>query len=171
MSTIAGKVVHGDGLGKKLGFPTANVEVSEPPRERGVFAVEAEGPALGGKRFGVCNIGVRPTVSGRKLVVEAHFLGFSGDLYGSVVTLKLLAKLRDERKFGSLDELKAQIALDIQASSSYNEVVTAPAPASASSDASSDGDHFNADHNLLGRLVALALIAGFLAWLGRFLSH
>ncbi len=157
--TLRGVVVRGDGLGRKLGFPTANIEAAQPPAERGVFAVEGEGPALG-KRLGVCNIGVRPTVSGTKLVVEAHFPGFSGDLYGTRLTLTVLGRLRDERKFASLDELKAQIALDIEASYSYNALVT---------DASSD--KFNSDGNLLGRFVALACVVAFLVWLGRFLGR
>lgn len=153
--TARGIVVRGEGVGRKLGFPTANLSLSGPPPERGVYAVLGEGPALG-RRAGVCNVGVRPTVGGTRLVVEAHFPGFSGDLYGTAVTLRFLGRLREERKFESLDALRRQIALDIEASSRYNSAVT---------------DEFNADGNLLGRLVALALIIAFLWWLGRFLGR
>lgn len=115
MTVIEGVVVRGDGLGAKLGFPTANVACQTPPSERGVFAVEVEG--AGPKpRKAVCNIGTRPTVtSGPKLVVEVHIPAFSGNLYGEKLTVRLVRKLRDEMKFPSLDALKAQIAADVAA--------------------------------------------------------
>jgi riboflavin kinase/FMN adenylyltransferase len=106
---LSGVVVRGEGLGRKLGVPTANVAFEGAAPERGVWAVDVEGY---GKA--VCNVGVRPTVSGAgKLTVEVHVPGFSGDLYGKTLTLDFKRKLRDERKFSSVEELKAQIQRDI----------------------------------------------------------
>ncbi len=113
--TVEGVVVRGDGLGAKLGFPTANIAYQTPPAERGVYLVEVDG--AGPKPLkAVCNIGTRPTVtSGPRLVVEVHIPGFTGDLYGKKLTVRLVRKLRDERKFPSLEALKAQIAADVAA--------------------------------------------------------
>jgi len=106
-----GVVVKGERLGRKLGFPTANVEVEGGADRlpRGVHKVMVEG------RVGVCNVGVRPTVGGARLVVEVHIPGFTGDLYGKTLEVEILGKIRDEKKFASLDELKAQIAVDVAA--------------------------------------------------------
>ena len=111
---ICGKVVKGDQVGQTIGFPTANLDVAQlilPPN--GVYAACTE---LEGKFYRVAlNIGVRPTVAtGRpELRVEAHLLDFSGDLYDQEIELQLLAKLRDERRFGTVDELRQQIAYDV----------------------------------------------------------
>lgn len=112
--SLSGMVVRGDGLGRQLGFPTANVEVTGlalPPH--GVYAVHAE---TGGRSYrAVLNIGVRPTLAQARpqLRVEAHLLDFAGELYGRELELSFADKLRDERKFASLDELRRQIAADI----------------------------------------------------------
>src|SRR5882672_6183540 len=113
--SLAGKVVRGDGLGKQLGFPTANMDVKGltlPPR--GVYAVHAE--AEGRTWRAVLNIGIRPTLqnSNPKLQVEAHLLDFSGDLYDRELELTFADKLREEKKFGSLAELRDQIGRDIR---------------------------------------------------------
>lgn len=106
-------VVRGAGLGRQLGFPTANVELAAADLpERGVYkvSVERDGKALSA----VCNVGVRPTVDGTTGVhVEVHIPGFSGDLYGQTLRLTFLSKLREERKFPDLAALKAQIQDDI----------------------------------------------------------
>jgi riboflavin kinase/FMN adenylyltransferase len=154
VTSYTGVVVRGDGVGRQLGFPTANVRGEAPPPERGVWAVRVSGAGLS-RRPGVCNVGVRPTVGGAALVVEVHLPGFSGDLYGKTLELSFIAKLRQERKFSSLDELKAQIALDIAASSRYNKPMEEP--------------RVNADGNVIGRLGALIVLAGFGLWFGRFL--
>jgi riboflavin kinase/FMN adenylyltransferase len=113
--SISGMVTRGDGLGRQLRFPTANVEVAGlalPPH--GVYAVHAE---TGGRSYrAVLNIGVRPTLAQTQpqLRVEAHLMEFAGDLYGHELELFFVEKLRNERKFGSLDELRRQIAADIQ---------------------------------------------------------
>jgi len=112
--SISGNVVHGDQLGNKLGFPTANVDVTGlvlPPD--GVYAARvlmnrATHPA-------VLNLGTRPTVqtSKHERRLEAHLLNFSGDLYDQDLEVEFVAKLRDEMQFASLDALKVQIAADI----------------------------------------------------------
>ena len=112
--TIAGVVVAGDRLGRQLGFPTANLEVTGlllPPN--GVYAGlmnldKAPRPA-------VLNIGLRPTLAANapQLRVEAHLLDFNGDLYGRELEVTFVARLRDEKKFPALNELKAQIVRDI----------------------------------------------------------
>ncbi len=110
---ICGKVVTGDKLGRQLGFPTANLDVTGlvlPPN--GVYAGIIN---LNGKLYRVAlNIGFRPTVTaGVQLRVEAHLLDFDGELYGSELEIEIGEKLRDEKKFSSPDELKKQIAHDI----------------------------------------------------------
>jgi riboflavin kinase / FMN adenylyltransferase len=113
---LAGRVVRGDQLGRQLGFPTANLNVAGlavPPL--GVYA----GQAKVGRQWLPCvvNIGYRPTLdrSHRPLRVEAHLLDFEASLYDEWVELLFLNRLRDERAFASLDELKYQIQRDIQA--------------------------------------------------------
>jgi riboflavin kinase/FMN adenylyltransferase len=116
---LSGVVVHGDERGRTIGVPTANL--SAPPEilpPNGVYAVTAErhDPARGAwvpLGQGLTNIGVRPTVGGGRLSVETFLLDFSGDLYDAGLRVHLVARLRDEKKFASLDELKAQIARDL----------------------------------------------------------
>jgi len=112
--SLVGPVVRGDGLGKELGFPTANLDVrglALPPR--GVYAVHAE--ASGKTWRAVLNIGFRPTLQNPnpQLQVEAHLLDFQGDLYGQELELTFVDQLRHEQKFASLAELREQIARDI----------------------------------------------------------
>jgi riboflavin kinase/FMN adenylyltransferase len=113
---IAAKVVTGDQLGRQLGIPTANLEVAGlvlPPN--GVYAARAT--AHGESHIAVLNIGTRPTVQtgSHERRFEVHLLDFAGDLYGTELEVEIIARLRDESKFPSLDALKAQIALDIKA--------------------------------------------------------
>ncbi|MBI5884390.1 MAG: riboflavin kinase [Elusimicrobia bacterium] len=116
---LRGTVVRGAGLGRELGFPTANLELrpcgalSDAPC--GVFRVEVSGSRVRGMRLGVCNVGVRPTVesAGRK-IVEVHLLDFDGDLYDSELSVRFLGRIRDERRFKDLSALKAQIAKDVE---------------------------------------------------------
>jgi riboflavin kinase/FMN adenylyltransferase len=118
---LSGVVVRGDERGRVLGFPTANLDgVPEMLPPHGVYVVEVdEVDALGIARplaSGVTNIGVRPSVRAAGAVartIETFLLDFTGDLYGRRLRLHLLARLRAERKFGALDELKAQIARDV----------------------------------------------------------
>jgi riboflavin kinase / FMN adenylyltransferase len=111
---IAGRVMPGDQLGRKIGFATANLDTSGlllPPN--GVYAARAD--VAGQTHRAVLNIGVRPTVSQPTPAsrVEVHLLEFSGDLYDRELEVTFAAKLRDEQKFPSLDALKVQIARDI----------------------------------------------------------
>jgi len=113
---LCGRIVRGDELGRKLGFPTANLDVADllvPPH--GVYAAHAY--AEGHRHRAVVNIGVRPTLGNDspQLRVEAHLLDFDGDLYGRDMELTFVEKLRDEQKFSTLEELRGQIARDIAA--------------------------------------------------------
>jgi len=114
---VYGEVVHGDGLGARLGFPTANVDpLHELLPPNGVYACWArrQGHEGDGALPAVVNIGLRPTLdTGSSLRVEAHLLDFTGNLYGEVLELEFVLPLRAERRFGGLDELCAQIARDI----------------------------------------------------------
>jgi riboflavin kinase/FMN adenylyltransferase len=113
---LSGIVGHGDQRGRQLGFPTANLETAGlilPPG--GVYAARVRLLALDRTCRAVVNVGSRPTLRDPlpKLRVEAHLLDFSADLYGQELEIAFTAKIRDEIKFDSLDDLKAQIARDI----------------------------------------------------------
>lgn len=119
---LVGAVVRGDGRGRGLGFPTANLGAGDNlVPAPGVYAAEAE---LEGRRIpAAVNIGVLPTLGGdRPVTVEAHLVGWQGDCYGRILGLDLLRRVRPERRFASLDELRRQIAADVAA------VSAAPAP-------------------------------------------
>jgi len=112
--SLAGTVVRGDGLGKTLGFPTANLSVEDTRKlipGRGVYVV---GVTLEyGEHFGMLNIGRRPTVKADgDESVEVHILGLSRDVYDHPIRITFLERLRDERKFGSREELMTQLHLD-----------------------------------------------------------
>lgn len=111
---ILGSVTAGAGRGRSLGFPTANVQPDRPIlAARGVYRGRLD---VGGRQHPcVVNVGVRPTFGETTLAVEAHLLDFSDDLYGLSVRLELLDRLRDEMRFGSVEELRVQIARDIAA--------------------------------------------------------
>jgi riboflavin kinase/FMN adenylyltransferase len=110
---LYGVVVSGNRLGRTIGFPTANMQLYEPlklvPRN-GVYDVEVE--VLGHIYKGMCNIGVRPTVDGKVRTIETHILAFDEDIYGLPLRLRFLRRIRDERKFPSLDALRAQLEKD-----------------------------------------------------------
>ncbi len=113
--TICGRVINGDKLGQKFGFPTANLDVTRqtlPPN--GVYAAAT---TLQGQFYRVAlNIGFRPTLSSPQpqLRVEAHLLDFGGDLYGAELELEIGEKLREERRFGTVEELRRQIKSDVE---------------------------------------------------------
>lgn len=113
---ISGRVVHGEKVGRTLGFPTANVALgAHRPPPRGVFAVHATDLDDGRRWPAVANLGERPTVGGRKLLLEVHALDASPDLYGHHLAVDFVERIRPERRFDSLDALKAQIARDADA--------------------------------------------------------
>jgi riboflavin kinase/FMN adenylyltransferase len=113
--SISGRVVHGDGVGHKLGFPTANMQMkhNRPPLT-GIFVVELAGAAEHPLR-GVASLGIRPTVKTQgPPVLEVHVFDFDGDLYGRHLRVDFLHKLRDEEKYADLATLTRQIALDVE---------------------------------------------------------
>ncbi len=120
--SLIGKVVAGQQMGRKLGFPTANLQLHPQkflPRD-GVYAVQVMN--LADQPIGaVMNIGVRPTVTGDKQrTVEVHLLNWSGDLYGQELCVNLVKFLRPEQKFASLDALKQQIKTDCEVAAIVN---------------------------------------------------
>ena len=118
---LSGVVAEGDKRGRTIGFSTANLEgVAEVVPPDGVYAVLVDGIGADGAAHalarGVMNIGVRPTIAGeKKRTLEAHLLDFAADLYGKILRVHLIARLRDEQRFDGLDALKAQIARDVLA--------------------------------------------------------
>lgn len=110
--TARGVVVHGDARGRTIGFPTANVALSDGKLlPRGVFAVRLLTPD-GVLHNGMANVGRRPTVGGETEMLEVHLFDFNADLYGLEVRVDFLKHLRDEQKFAGLDALKAQLEGD-----------------------------------------------------------
>ena len=109
---VSGTVVMGDQLGRRLGFPTANIDTGNlqlPPS--GVWSVKVN--ADGHFWNGVANLGTKPTTGGGRLLLEVHLFDFSGDLYGQNLEVCFGKYLRAEKKFQSLEELKQQITLDV----------------------------------------------------------
>ncbi len=114
--SLEGRVVGGQRLGRQLGFPTANLDL---PADKllpahGVYAVQVSSEATGLERHpGVMNLGLRPTVSGdRQLRAEVHLLDWQGDCYGADLRVELIAHLREEQRFESLESLTTQIGRD-----------------------------------------------------------
>lgn len=111
--TLQGSVGHGAGRGRTLGFPTANLEPTRPVLVApGVYACTAE--VDGHKERAVVNVGVRPTFGEATLAVEAYLLDFSGDLYGQTMTLTFMWRIREERRFPSVEALRQQIQADAE---------------------------------------------------------
>ena len=112
---LTGKVVYGDGLGKKIDFPTANIEIKETYKiipKNGVYLVKTK--INSNTYFGMMNIGVRPTVGGTNKSLEIHFFNFKDNIYGKNVSIEIIKKIRDEEKFSSIDQLKIQLKKDEQ---------------------------------------------------------
>ena len=112
---LTGKVVYGEGLGKKIDFPTANIEIKETYKiipKNGVYLVKTK---INSKTyFGMMNIGIRPTVGGTNKSLEIHFFNFKDNIYGKNVSIEIIKKIRDEEKFSSIDQLKIQLKKDEQ---------------------------------------------------------
>lgn len=117
--TLSGEVVPGRQLGRTLGTPTANIAAAPGVLlpQNGVYAVKAS--IDGTEHIGVCNIGTRPTVNGKDVTVEVWLPDEKNDLYGKSVQIDFFKKLRDERKFPSLDALREQILLDAANAKAY----------------------------------------------------
>ena len=112
---LTGKVVYGDGLGKKIDFPTANIEIKETYKiipKNGVYLVKTK--INSNTYFGMMNIGIRPTVGGTNKSLEIHFFNFKDNIYGKNVSIEIIKKIRDEKKFSSIDQLKIQLKKDEQ---------------------------------------------------------
>ena len=110
---LYGVVVAGNRVGRTIGFPTANMQLYEPLKlvpMNGVYAVEVE--VLGSLYRGMCNIGMRPTVGGTARTIETHILDFDQDIYGLPLRLRFERRIRDERKFDSLEALREQLVRD-----------------------------------------------------------
>lgn len=110
---MGGTVVAGDQIGRQLNFPTANLLIEEKYKlipGRGVYAVRVRVGEDWHK--GMLNIGHRPTLPGRDFSIEVHILNFEGDLYGSTISIELINRIRDEKKFENLDALKEQLEMD-----------------------------------------------------------
>ena len=110
--TLCGRVAHGEEIGRTIGFPTANIALKRQVSPvRGVFAVRLYWDNSD-VYDGVANVGFRPTVNGQKCQLEVHIFDFDGDLYGRNIEVELVAKIRDEQPFQSLEALKKQINND-----------------------------------------------------------
>lgn len=109
---IKGRVLHGRSDGRKMGFPTVNIDIDEGriiPR----LGVYRTATVIDGKIYnGVSNVGVCPTFNGSEVRLETHIIGYNGDLYGRDMRIYLLGYLREEKKFDSIEELRAQIDFD-----------------------------------------------------------
>lgn len=111
---VTGRIGHGDGLGRQIGVPTANVLLKRRRVPlRGVFAVRVYSAGLSGLP-GVANLGSRPTVGGGEERLEVHLFDFSGDLYGSRLRVEFVARIRGEEKFDGLDALRTKINEDME---------------------------------------------------------
>ncbi|CAN5227226.1 bifunctional riboflavin kinase/FAD synthetase [soil metagenome] len=120
--SFEGTVVHGDKLGRTLGFPTANIEISDDNKlipANGVYAVEVALNPSGTVLKGMMNIGRRPTVGGVKQMIEVHIFDTNEDLYDTTLCIFMKKYLRQEIKFNGLDQLKDQLQIDKQHTLSY----------------------------------------------------
>lgn len=110
---LTGTIVKGQGIGRKINFPTVNLHIAEDYKlipKRGVYVVRANFNKV--SSHGIMNIGYRPTVGGKGQTIEIHLLDFQDNLYGSSMQIEVLMRLRDEKKFESIEELASQITRD-----------------------------------------------------------
>lgn len=111
MVIVEGVVIGGNRLGRKLGFPTANIAIDDDLAvENGVYSSKVV--VEGEEYVAMTNVGVRPSVDGTKRLLETHLFGFEGLLYGLKLRVELYDKIRDEKKFSSVNELREQIEKD-----------------------------------------------------------
>ena len=117
---LTGTIIKGKGIGRKLGFPTANLSIAEDYKlipKNGAYIVKS---TLNEQLvYGMMNIGFNPTVNGTEKSIEINFFDFDSDLYEKKIQVDILARLRDEHKFESVDALKAQLAKDKKKSVQY----------------------------------------------------
>ena len=111
--SIHGKVQKGRQLGKKIGFPTANIDIKDYVLAcPGVYAVRVK-KIRGGYFKGIANLGYRPTFNGKKILLEVHLFNFSGNLYNKYLTVEFKKFIRKEKKFKNINQLKKQIKIDL----------------------------------------------------------
>jgi riboflavin kinase/FMN adenylyltransferase len=116
---MSGRVAHGDKLGRQLGYPTANIHLQRKATPlHGIFVVEVFGIA-GEPLPGVASLGTRPTVNGKKTLLEVYLFDFDRDIYGQHLQVSFLHKLRDEARFATLEALTLQIAKDVADAQQY----------------------------------------------------
>ncbi len=112
--SIFGKVQKGKQLGKKIGFPTANIDIKDYILAKpGVYAVRIKKQKSNKFIKGIANLGYRPTFNGKKILLEVHLFNFSGNLYNKYLTVEFLKFIRKEKKFKNVDHLKKQIKNDL----------------------------------------------------------
>jgi riboflavin kinase/FMN adenylyltransferase len=111
---VSGTVITGDGRGRTIGFPTANIRPASAAKINPAHGVYAVGVRVGNEqRYGMMNIGYRPTVAAVPAeTLEVHLFDFNRDIYGEQIAISFLRRLRDERKFDSLAELVEQLGKD-----------------------------------------------------------
>lgn len=115
--TLSGRVVVGEHIGTAMGFPTANLEPDAPEKllpAPGVYAVTVQLEAAQGLWHGMMNIGTRPTFDGQRQTLETHIFQYEGSLYGQRMTVSFVKRLRDERRFSSMEALTAQLRRDAE---------------------------------------------------------
>ena len=112
--SIDGKVQKGRKLGKKIGFPTANIDIKDYVLAKpGVYTVKARKMKNANYIRGIANLGYRPTFNGKKILLEVHLFNFSGNLYNKYLRIEFLKFIRAEKKFKNIDQLKKQINVDL----------------------------------------------------------
>lgn len=115
MIDVEAEVIHGRKIGRVLGFPTANMTLEgHEDIERGVYRSMV---TIDDTTYrAMSNVGIRPSVGGKELLLETHVIGFTGDLYGRILRVTLVEKIRDEKRFSSISDLKDQLMRD------YNKI-------------------------------------------------
>ena len=112
--SIIGKVQKGKQLGKKIGFPTANIDIKDYVlANTGVYSVQAKMTSGNNFFIVIANLGYRPTFNGKKILLEIHFFNFSGNLYNKYLTVEFLKFIRKEKKFKNVEQLRKQIKIDL----------------------------------------------------------
>lgn len=122
---LTGTIVKGKGIGKTLGYPTANIQIEEAYKlipKNGVYIVKTN--FKGVTYFGMMNIGTNPTVGGKSQTIETYFFNMDTDLYGSKMTIQMLKRIRDEKKFASVDQLIEAMQNDEKISINYIETLS-----------------------------------------------
>ncbi len=117
---VFGRVTYGNQIGKKIGFPTANIEIKDRHKMlpcNGVYIVKVNWN--GNLYFGMCNIGIRPTINKSSFSIEVHLFDFKHEIYNDYLTLYFLERIRDEKRFQSLEELTSQLEQDKKESIKY----------------------------------------------------